>query len=138
MPNKPSYYHLFLDDCRKPKDVTWVELPPYNWVIVRSYKEFVETIKQKGVPTTVSFDHDLADEHYAEYARVHAVNPPLKIDYTRFNEKTGYECAQWLTNYCVDNNVEIPYYYLHTLNAVGRMNIFSVMENGRKRLTMGE
>ena len=131
-------YHLFLDDARQPKDVKWIELPPYSWVVVKTYKEFVDTITKKGMPTTVSFDHDLADEHYAEYTAAH--DPKLlpenkRIRYEIFAEKTGYDCAKWLANYCVDNNVPLPLYYVHTLNPIGKANIFSVMESARKVLT---
>ena len=31
-------YHLFLDDSRQPKNVTWLDLPPYHWVVVKSYE----------------------------------------------------------------------------------------------------
>ena len=42
--HKEMSYHLFLDDARDPQDVKWLELPPYHWVVVRSFKEFVNTI----------------------------------------------------------------------------------------------
>ena len=57
---------LFLDDLRNPKDVIWVNLPEVEWTVVRNYDDFVNTIIDKGVPTRISFDHDLADEHYRE------------------------------------------------------------------------
>ena len=62
--NKP--YYLFLDDERYPKQVTWVNLPLVDWVIVRNYNEFVKKIEEDGMPVFISFDHDLADEHYNE------------------------------------------------------------------------
>ncbi len=126
-------YHLFLDDSRQPKDVKWIELPLVAWVVVKTYKEFVDYITKNGVPTTVTFDHDLADEHYAEYTAAH--DPLLigerRIRYEKFTEKTGYDCAKWLANYCVDNNTPLPLYYIHTLNPIGRQNIFSAMESAR-------
>lgn len=127
-------YHLFLDDERVPTDVKWLELPPLPWVIVRNYNQFVETIKRDGIPTTVSFDHDLADEHYQEYKCAHDEKMLSygKIRYERLAEKTGYSCAQWLAQYCVDNNIPIPLYYLHTLNGIGRQNMFSVLESARR------
>lgn len=130
-------YHLFLDDSRKPKDVTWLELPPYCWVEVKTYAEFVKVITERGIPTTVSFDHDLADEHYKEYAVAHDKNSPTfgTIQYDRLKEKTGMDCARWLAHLCVERNVPIPLYYIHTLNPIGRQNIFSVMESARKILT---
>lgn len=127
-------YNLFLDDARVPKDVKWIELPPVPWVIVRSYKQFVDYVTEHGVPKIVSFDHDLADEHYKEYHVAH--DPKLigekKIRYDTFEEKTGRDCAVWLANYCLDNKVPIPLYYLHSLNGIGCANIFSIMESARK------
>jgi len=129
-----KHYHLFLDDERMPKDVKWIELPSVNWVIVRNYKQFVETIERDGIPHTISFDHDLADEHYQEYSVAHDKRMLSygTIRYDKLAEKTGYDCAKWLAQYCVDNNVPIPLYYLHTLNGIGRQNIFSILESARK------
>jgi len=62
---------LFLDDIRIPKDA--IGLVPSNlnqfyfendWVIVRSFLEFCNYIQKFGLPDFISFDHDLADEHY--------------------------------------------------------------------------
>jgi hypothetical protein len=126
-------YNLFLDDCRYPKDVKWVELPPVHWEIVRSYKEFVEYITEHGVPKMVSFDHDLADEHYKEFFRAaDKETGDKKIKYDAMQEKTGRDCALWLANYCLDNQVPVPLYYLHSLNGIGCANIFSIMESARK------
>lgn len=126
-------YNLFLDDERFPKDVKWIELPLVEWIIGRSYNDFVDIIHRLGVPARVSFDHDLADEHYKEYLAAH---DPLIIDrrirYETFKEKTGYECAKWLANYCVDKQVPLPVYYVHTMNDLGKLNIISVMESARK------
>ena len=131
-------YHLFLDDDpnRIPHKLSWIELPLVEWTIVRNYKDFVDTILKRGLPTTVSFDHDLADEHYVEYTAAHDKSSPSfgKIRYDRLTEKTGYDAAKWLANYCVDNNTPIPLYYIHTLNPVGRMNIFSVLESARQAM----
>ena len=130
-------YHLFLDDDRHPQDVKWIELPPYAWVEVKSYAEFVKTVKEKGIPETVSFDHDLADEHYAEYRAAHDETSPSfgKIRYENLVEKTGMDCARFLAELCVKRNVPIPRYYIHTLNGIGLQNIASILESARKVLT---
>ena len=127
-------YNLFLDDHRKPKDVKWIELPPVAWVVVTNYKQFVETILRDGIPRMVSFDHDLADEHYKEYSAVYddRIICEKKIRYEHFQEKTGYDCAKWLANYCIDKGIPIPLYYLHSLNGIGCANIFSILESARK------
>lgn len=133
-------YHLFLDDDRKPSDVTWVELPLHDWVIVRNYDQFLKTITERGIPTTVTFDHDLAHEHYSEYHAAHDPKSPTRgvFRYDRCKEKTGYDCAKWLAELCVQKNIPIPLYYIHTKNPVGAMNIFSIMESARKVLTSGQ
>jgi hypothetical protein len=129
-----KYYHLFLDDERYPKDVVWLELPMVGWTIVRNFKEFVETIQRDGVPATVSFDHDLADEHYQEYHVAHDEKMLSKgtFRYDKMKEKTGYHCVQWLVEYCIDKNILILVYYAHTMNPIGKANIVSVLESAKK------
>jgi hypothetical protein len=114
-------YNLFLDDERFPKDVTWIKLPDVQWNIVRSYKEFVKTIINLGIPNIVSFDHDLADEHYP------TPNVELCV-YDSYREKTGYHAADWLANRCYLDNRKFPEYYIHTMNPVGYENIKSIIE----------
>ena len=130
-------YHLFLDDERQPKDVKWIELPLVNWVIVRNYKHFVQTLNTRGIPATVSFDHDLCQEHYDEYTCAH--DPKMlsrgHIRYHIFKEKSGYECAKYLAEKCVAEKIPIPEYYIHTLNPIGRLNIFSILESAKMVLT---
>jgi len=55
---------IFLDDERKPEDVTWVKYEEdIEWVIVRSYSEFVSELRKLFFNTenelVISFDHDL-------------------------------------------------------------------------------
>ncbi len=120
-------YSLFLDDCRKPSDVTWVELPLVEWTIVRSHKEFIKIITERGLPVRQSYDHDLDDAHYdtAMYKNPEAYN---KL-YETFKEKTGYDSAKWLVDYCLERNLPFPEYYIHTMNPVGQQNIKSVIES---------
>ena len=130
-------YNLFLDDEREVKDVKWIDLPLYHWVVVKSYDQFVSIIKERGIPSAVSFDHDLAEEHYKEY---HVANDQRMLSfgtirYHVFKEKTGYEAAKYLAEKCVDTKTPIPEYYVHTLNNIGRLNIVSILESARKVLT---
>jgi hypothetical protein len=124
---------LFLDDIRNPKDCANGLVPSKlnkmywddDWSIVRSYDQFVSWIVKNGLPDFISFDHDLADVHYS-------------MDFSKFNdggkEKTGYECAKWLVNYCMDMKLDIPRYIVHSQNPVGKVNIQSYLENGRKNI----
>ena len=90
-----KYYNLFLDDVREPDKVTWVNLPPVEWTIVRNYNQFVSTIERFGLPNFISFDHDLAEEHYHPAMYSENVSDYNKL-YTNchFKEKTGYDCAK--------------------------------------------
>lgn len=129
-----KYYNLFLDDDPKriPHELTWIDLPPVQWTIVRNYDDFVAIIEKDGLPNMISFDHDLSDFAYKEYFR--AKKEGTSINYNNIPEKTGMHCARWLANYCVDKGLPIPIYYVHTLNGPGAANIFSVLESARKAM----
>ena len=92
-------YKLYLDDLRVPIQ-SYPLMNNSDWRIVRSYDEFVKTISSDGLPNIISFDHDLAFEHYRQ-----SMYDPDK-HYTNyytdgtFKEKTGFECAKWLVEYC--------------------------------------
>jgi len=112
-------YNLFLDDERMPKDVTWTSIGLGPWVIVRSYEEFRDHIKKNGIPSRVSFDHDLADAHYqACFTGSHDYGP----------EKTGYDAAKWLVLHCSGRYV-FPEYTIHSMNPIGRENIDRFIQN---------
>lgn len=121
-------YNLFLDDYRIPKEVEkytgnliYRQIP---WYIVRNYNQFTQIIKENGIPEVISFDHDLTDVHY------HHQN---NIPYDDMNEKTGYHCAKWLINYCIDNKLELPSTILiHSMNLVGAQNIKSLFDTYNK------
>jgi len=126
--------NLFLDDERHPYQVKWVDLPLVDWVIVRSYDEFVRYIQTHGVPTRVSFDYDLADEHYpftaANQAAYASISPTaLIIPYDKYKEKTGYDAAKWLVEYCLQKNIPFPETYIHTMNPLGKANIKSLVDS---------
>jgi hypothetical protein len=127
-----SNYNVFLDDYRNPSDVTWVTLPSVNWMIIRSYDAFVDIITKKGrLPEFVAYDHDLADSHYNVFHSIDE-NGRLTIDYDKFNEKTGYDCAKWLVDYCMEKGIKHPPYTVHSMNPVGAKNIISYVESYNK------
>lgn len=112
---------LFLDDIRYPIDVyRYTKQDIYlrkDWHIARNYEQFVNRILGNGLPEMISFDHDLADEHY------------WNNDAGSFVEKTGYDCAKWLIDYCMDNDLDLPEFYCHSMNPVGKGNIESLLKN---------
>lgn len=118
---------LFLDDERIPSDVTWITIPFANWVIVRNYQEFVDHINENGIPQFVTFDHDLADQHYQ--VTIEEVNSfeyddgDLKKTFDYGPEKTGFDCAKWLVDYCHTNNIDFPPFMVHSMNPIGKKRI---------------
>ena len=120
---------LFLDDLRYPIDAYHYTKQDIflrdDWEIVRNYHQFVSSILEEGLPEFISLDHDLADEDY------------LESDSQEIPEKTGYECAKWLINYCMDHKAELPKFFSHSMNPVGKENIESLLNN-YKKLTRGQ
>ena len=108
---------LYLDDVRNPKTE--------GWTVVRNYEEFVKHIEIYGLPEEVSFDHDLAEVHY---------DPITQQEGFVYHEKTGYDCAKWLCDYCWTNGIPIPTWNVHSANPVGRDNIIQLIENFEKKL----
>ena len=117
-------YNLFLDDVRLPNHVTWVDLPPnQHYSVVRNYQEFVDLITLRGIPKFVTYDHDLSDDHYGHGLRGD------NIPYDQYAEKTGYDCAKLLGDYCMKKGVKHPPYQVHSMNPVGKSNIISYVES---------
>ena len=128
---------LFLDDIRSPKDAIGLVPSHMNqfywandWDLVRSHDEFVDWIVTNGVPDFVSFDHDLADEHYDEFINLRDRSFEGYVPM----EKTGYESAKWLVDHCLDKGVGLPEYQVHSANPVGKANIQGYLENAKKHL----
>ena len=119
-------YNLFLDDEKKPRDI-WSdtkisEYAVYNWVTVKDYDSFIDIIKDKGLPTRISFDHNLSEEHYK-------LEEGKNIPYESFESKTGYDCAVWLIEYCIDHSQTLPSYKVHCNKGVGSLNIENILKN---------
>lgn len=120
--------NLFLDDFRIPrdafpytKDTDYLQL---EWSIVQNYKEFVKFIEEyyasnQKLPALISFDHDLADVHYEpQFAQTIVVH----------HEKTGLGCAQWLVDFCLDHELKMPSFKVHSQNPAGGKNIQGLLE----------
>ena len=133
-------YVLFLDDERHPDQVTWVEFPRYDAVfIVRNYDAFVNQVTLGGMPGFVCFDHDLADTHYEvmlEENKYAYDDGDLKKTFDYGSEKTGYDCAKWLVDYCSNNGFKFPRYVVHSMNPAGKERIEGYIENAKKHLNI--
>ena len=113
-------YNLFLDDERIPYSTNDNVLSAYyydknpiyknlEWVVVRNYQQFVDSIETLGMPNIISFDNDLQEE------------------------LTGYDCIKWLGNdYCAMLNLDLPICYFHSKNNVGHDNMKKYEEFFRK------
>lgn len=123
-------YNLYLDDIRQPWQTGNYMLPVdlraayrlKEWVIVRNYDEFVEYITEHGLPELVSFDHDLALVHYEGGKESFEYYP-----------ETGYDCAKWLTDYCIKNNLQLCSYLVHSMNPAGTENIKEHLNNFKNK-----
>ena len=104
---------LWLDDIRDPKKSNWIliwatDFIDSNIVWVKNYDQFVSWIEKNGLPDKISFDHDLGEE------------------------LTGYDCAKWLVNWCLDGSRKIPNFGVHSANPVGSVNIKYLLNNAAK------
>ena len=95
-----------------------------SMLVVRNFEEFASSIVERGMPSFVSFDHDLADEHYVAM---------LKESVNYGSEKTGYDCAKRLVEYCHDNNLPFPPYVVHSMNPVGKERIEKYIVNAIRK-----
>ena len=111
---------LFLDDLRMPIDcvsymhVRTAQHETYReeWIIVRSYSDFISWICENGLPDLISFDHDLGEEDKGH--------------------PSGMECAKWLVEYCLDNQLKLPSWLVHSANPAGYENIKGLLTSFEK------
>lgn len=137
---------LWLDDIRNPfdKDFTpYVALynpflnQPHEITWVKNYEEFNDYIKFYGIPDAISFDHDLAPEHYTpqEYWNDFEKSKEYQ-DNKKYTEKTGLDCVKLLVGYCKIIKEKLPICVYHTANPVGKENMESYINNAKKHLKL--
>jgi len=93
---------LFIDDER------WPPKDKYSWHIARNWFDVKGFIDAMGLPSRVSFDHDLGE---------HSMN--------------GYEIAKKMVDIDMDGDIVFPNnftYYVHSQNPVGKKNIESYLD----------
>ncbi len=127
---------IYLDDIRTPIDK--------DWIVVRSYDEFVSKVNEIGLPNieTISLDHDLGDTAMREY--YDNVSPNYTLDYNNIKEKTGYDAIKFLVSLFYNTNEErfnmsrnerkqhpfvFPKVYVHSANPIGSGNIIGYCNN---------
>jgi hypothetical protein len=138
-------YNLFLDDIRDPRDayiyprrdenkiildskrlLCMSNIPESDWVVVRSYNEFIDIVRERGLPDVVSFDHDLHVEHIEHYFKVTV--PTGIIEYDNLKHKTGKHCAEFLIDkWNKSTKINTPVTYIHSANIYGAEEIKKVL-----------
>jgi len=115
---------LFLDDTR---------MPPSHlsgvFDVVRNFDEFVDYIKFCGIPEVISLDHDLHPEHTTFFFDNGGFRNPPDPMFELFKNKTGYDCAEWLTLYCERTGKDMKKIIVHSHNPIGQKNIFNLICN---------
>ena len=84
IPSIPTMYNLFLDDIRTETYAEFFNYRDFEWTIVKDHTAFIDCIEANGVPAIISFDHDLAEEHYDHG----------HINYLKYRYKTGLASAE--------------------------------------------
>ena len=111
---------LWLDDIRDPfvikewiytirylkEEYLGIEDEPCEVQWVKTQIEFEKYIKENGLPDLISFDNDLG-----------------------IGNGEGYDCAKWLVEYCMDNNVQLSNWFIHSANPVAKENIKNLLIN---------
>tara|TARA_R110000868_G_scaffold221156_1_gene472632 strand:- start:267 stop:656 length:390 start_codon:yes stop_codon:yes gene_type:complete len=124
---------LWLDDLRNPFLDIEGRIPKEEGVIhwVLNYREFVYWINKYGLPDIISFDHDLAEEHYTPEYFWNDYDESKKYQEWKgktYKEDTGEVCAKWLVKYCITNNLDLPKCYVHSANPVGADFILNALK----------
>lgn len=123
---------LWLDDTRNPFENDWLVFSPIeqpfetHWL--KSYNEFVQWITENGLPDAICFDHDLGEDGIDEN-KIPMENYSITEKY-----KTGYDCAKWLVNYYMDNNLQVPKWNIQSSNPVGKDNINGLLTSFLKHI----
>jgi hypothetical protein len=125
--SRTKEFNLFLDDERNFEDNMNYLVNHHNgfgklyqsekWIIVRSSCEFMELIQSRGLPTRISFDHDLGCDSLTGLILL----------------PSGMDCCKWLVEYCLDNDIELTSECrYHTSNPAGKKNMEGLINNFKK------
>lgn len=127
---------LYLDDVRHPRGNHW-----FDWIIVRDFRDFCGYITTNGMPKMISFDHDLGysmPEYATAEEELAAESLPfVQTDQGRFRQDvilgpSGLDAAKWLVDYCLDNDIQMPHFSVHSANPAGAENILCLLNNLQK------
>ena len=99
---------IFLDDIRKPEQ--YVNIDQNIVFCAASLVDFIEALNKLYSKYNrideIWFDHDLGE-----------------------NAGTGFDCAKYLVDFCIQHNMAIPEYHIQSDNLVGKQNIDSYLRS---------
>ena len=100
---------IWLDDFREPAHFLYEDFgcKKEDIVVCKNYDEFVNAVTNE-YPDWVCYDNDLGEE------------------------KTGYDCAKWLVNYCIEKGLDVPDWSIQSSNPVGAENIDKLLKRFRE------
>lgn len=127
---------IYLDDFRTPTDK--------DWIVVRSYNAFVDTVNYHGLDNIefISLDHDLDSSAMQEY--FNNVSPNYVLNYENIKEPTGLHAAKFLIEKFYEEHqsrmlmprserkrttFNFPTVWVHSANPIGSANIMGYMNN---------
>lgn len=114
-------------------------------MIVKSYDDFVNYITLEGVPSAVSFDYYLANEKTKTYSEIDQEYEDAMNQFAvescelgfheamTVDDKTGFDCAKWLTNYCIKNQIPMPNCVVHCWNERNKRTIQEYLDSYEDR-----
>lgn len=124
---------LWLDDIRNPFDGDWIKkyAPRFEndgeIIWVKNYNDFIQWIIKNDLPYMIAFDHDLGED--VAKAKVAKGMSKKQARLQKKEAISGYECAKWLVDYCIDNDAELPLFVVQSANPVGKENIMKLLNN---------
>ena len=90
--------------------MVYKQLSDADFVIVRTFQDFVACIQQKGLPEFISFDNDLGEDTAGNLL------------------EDGYAAAKWLV-YESGLDLRNLHFKVHSANPVARVQIESLLNN---------
>lgn len=112
IPDSLKEYYIFLDDER---DVNDVYKNASDFITVRNLDQLKEVIYERGVPTFISFDHDLGEDGKGNV--IHS----------------GYDAARWIVHE-MELDIRHMNFKVHSWNIQTRDQINGLLEGWKKEL----
>ena len=128
---------MWLDDLRNPTDNIWnnwiarqgVNPTDYDITWVKNYDDFTDWIVNNGLPDVVCFDHDLGQDIAIERYTTGGMTKTQAKKLKKLETMSGFDATKWMVNYCMDNDLRLPDWYIQSANPVGAENIKSYLQS---------